>query len=239
MNHDDFTEHAAYRDELAAYALGALEPAEMDAVREHLGECEACRDYLFWLHPATDLLPASVHQHGPKRRLKRSLMGAVREDIRAAKRAERERERAGRGLWGSIWRPVTAAAACLVLVAGAVGGYALRGDEEPVETVQIEAQPVEPGVGARMAATLERHGDRATLHIETLPALPNNRNYQAWIQRDGALEPSTTFVVNRDGSGEVAIDGSLEGAEGVYITREPNGGSDNPTSPVILKAPLS
>lgn len=230
--------HRPYRDELAAYALGALEPAEVDDLERHLASCDECRDYLFWLDPAVDVLPVSVEQRQAPRRVKRALMAEVREDLKTARRAERDRERADRGLWGSIWRPATAVAAGLVLVAGVVGGYALRGDDAPDREL-IAAEAVEDGVGARMAATLEREGDRGILHVMELPTLPENHVYQAWIQRDGEMEPSTPFVVGRDGTTEVAIQGTLEGASGVYVTREPEGGSQVPTLPVIMKALLA
>jgi anti-sigma-K factor RskA len=230
--------HRAYRDELAAYTIGALEPAEVDELERHVSGCGECREYLFWLDPAVDLLPASVDQLQAPRRLKRALMAEVHDDLKAARRAERDRERAERGFWGSIWRPATAIAACLVLVAGIVGGYALRGDDEPQSDL-IVAQVLDEGVGARTAATLEREGDRGILHVEALPPLPENRVYQAWIQRDGAMEPSTAFVVGRDGTTEVAIKGSLDGASGIYVTREPADGSEEPSLPVIMKAPLA
>ncbi len=231
-------EHHAYRDELAAYALGALEPGESVELERHVADCPECREYLFWLDPAVGLLPASVEQRPAPKRLKRALMAEVNADLKAAHRAKRERERADRGLWGTIWRPVTAAAAAAVLIAGVVGGYVLRGDEAPERTL-IEATPLEDGVGARMAVSLERVGDRGTLHVEELPGLPMNRVYQAWIQRDGVMEPSTTFVVDRNGGTEVAVEGALDGASGVYITREPEGGSEEPTPPVLMKALLT
>jgi anti-sigma-K factor RskA len=232
------TGHPPYRDELAAYALGALEPAEVEALERHVADCAECREYLFWLDPAVDLLPASVEQRQAPKRLKRALMAEVNADLKAAHRAERERKRADRGLWGTIWRPVTAAAAAAVLIAGVVIGTALDGDGAP-ETTVIEATTVEDGVGARMVVSLERVGDRGTLHVEELPALPMNRVYQAWVQRDGVMEPSTTFVVDRNGSTEVAVEGGLDGAAGVYITREPEGGSEEPTPPVLMQALLT
>jgi anti-sigma-K factor RskA len=231
-------EHPPYRDELAAYALGALEPAEVAELERHVADCPECREYLFWLDPAVGLLPASVEQRQPPKRLKRALMAEVNADIKAAKRAERQRDRTSRGLWGSLWRPATAVAAAAVLVAGVIGGYALRGDEEPERTL-IEATPVDGGVGARMVVTLEREGDRGILHVDELPALRMDDVYQAWIQRDGVMEPSTTFVLDRDGGTEVAVEGDLDGASGVYITREPEGGSEEPTPPVLMEALLT
>ena len=125
------TEHPPYRDELAAYALGALEPAEVEALERHVADCAECREYLFWLDPAVDVLPASVEQRQAPKRLKRALMAEVNADLKAARRAERDRERADRGLWGSIWRPVTAVAAAAVLIAGVAVGYVLFGDDDP------------------------------------------------------------------------------------------------------------
>ena len=59
------SDHRDYRDELAAYALGALETTEKLEIERHLAGCEQCREYLQWLDPAVDLLPASV-QPGPR-----------------------------------------------------------------------------------------------------------------------------------------------------------------------------
>lgn len=227
------TEHPPYRDDLAAYALGALEPAEVEALERHVADCAECREYLFWLDPAVDLLPASVEQRQAPKRLKRALMAEVNADLKAAHRAERERKRADRGLWGTIWRPVTAAAAAAVLIAGVAVGSLLFGDEDPT---LIEGTSLEDG---RMAATLEREGDRGVLHVEQFPALAENSVYQAWIERDGAFEPSTTFVLDRHGGTDVAVAGDLDGASGVLITREPEGGSEEPTLPVLMKVPLT
>ena len=88
-----------------------------------------------------------------------------------------------------------------------------------------------------MEASLEVQGDEGTLHVVKLPGLPAEKDYQAWIQRDGEMEPDSTFDVREDG--EVAIKGSLDGAEGVYITREPEDGSEVPTEPVLMGVELS
>lgn len=230
-------EHRARRDDLAAYSLGALEPAEVEVLEVHLSTCEQCREYLSWLDPAIGMLPASVEQRRPPRALKKALMAEVRDDVRAASRAEGRAKRSGRGFWGALWRPATAVAAGLVLVAGAIGGYSLRGDsqDEP-ESVMIAA--AEGSGKVPVDATLEVAGDRGTLHVDELPTLASNSVYQAWIQRDGVMEPSTVFVIKRDGTAEVAIEGSLEEASGVFITREPRGGSEEPTLPVVTGALL-
>lgn len=230
--------HYRYRDDVAAYALGALDSTETLALERHLEECASCREYLGWLDPAVEMLPDSVPPLEPPRRLKRDLMSAVRADVKAHERAERAGSR-GRRILGLTWGPATALAVCMLLVAGLVTGYALRGDDT-AQSVLVEARPANPGVASgAMVATLEVAGERGTLHVERLPPLPGDRVYQAWIGRDGEMVPSTPFVVRADGANEVAIDGSLEGADGVFITREPEGGSTEPTPPVLMKAPLA
>jgi anti-sigma-K factor RskA len=228
------SDHRENRDQIAAYALGALDPAENLEVERHLAGCDECREYLEWLDPAVDLLPASVEPLTPPPALKRSLMSAVEDEIKAERRAEKARKRSERGLWGTIWRPVTAGVLSVVLIAGVTVGWLLRGDEP--ESQFFEAESLAQ-VGPEMEASLEVQGDEGTLHVVKLPGLPPDQDYQAWIQRDGVMEPDSTFDVREDG--EVAIEGSLKGAEGVYITREPENGSEEPTSEPLMAVELS
>ena len=161
-------------------------------------------------------------------------MAEVDADLKAERRAETARKRSERGLWGTIWRPVTAGVLSIVLVAGLAVGWLLRGDEPESEFFQAESLAQ---IGPEMEASLEVSGSQGTLHVVKLPGLAPDQDYQAWIQRDGDMEPSSTFDVREDG--EVAIEGSLNGAQGVYLTREPEGGSDAPTEDPFMGVELS
>jgi hypothetical protein len=78
----------------------------------------------------------------------------------------------------------------------------------------------------------------ATLRVQQLPALPPNKVYETWVKREGVLQPGSVFVLRHDGSADAAVPGPLTGADAVFVTREPRGGSRLPTSPPLLKAPL-
>jgi hypothetical protein len=62
--------------------------------------------------------------------------------------------------------------------------------------------------------------------------------YEVWVQRNGRMEPSSLFVPRHDRSAEAAVRGPLEGADAVLVTREPLGGSPEPTSQPLLRAEL-
>jgi hypothetical protein len=71
-----------------------------------------------------------------------------------------------------------------------------------------------------------------------MPSPGRDRVYQAWVQRDGMIEPQPTFEVGSDGAGAVAVPEDLSGAQAVMITREPRGGSRAPSEKPILTVQL-
>ena len=77
------------RDDLAAYALDALDRDEAAALERHLEGCELPRPGA-WLRPAVDLLPASVEQRTPPARLRERLIETVRAEAAAERRAAAE-----------------------------------------------------------------------------------------------------------------------------------------------------
>jgi len=231
---------AERRDDLAAYALGALTPDEAADFERHLAGCDACRDELGWLTPAIDLIPASVEQLTPPETLKDNLMATVRAEAAApatAPRPERARRPWWHGLRSLMLRPAVGMAALILLIAGIGAGWLLRGSDtvEP-GTKLVRAEPV--GNATPVSATVERTGDAGTLHVQALPPIRNDEVYEIWVQRAGVLEPSNTFVLSGEGTAEAAIPGPLTGGQAIYVTREPRGGSQQPTTKPVLQAPL-
>jgi anti-sigma factor RsiW len=242
---DNRVECENVHDDLAAYALGALAGDEVTVLEAHLEGCESCRARLRWLSPAIDLLPATVAQRTPPPSLRENLMATVRAEAAPSLVAEPEPGRAAKaareswwaGLRGLMLRPATGMAALILLVAGIGAGWALRGNDT-VETGPrlVKAEPLTHAVP--VSATLERSGDSATLHVQELPAIANDEVYEVWVQRAGVMEPRNTFVLGMDGTAEAAIPGPLDGGEAVLVTREPRGGSAQPTTRPLLSAPL-
>ena len=71
MNDND---HSRWSDDIPAYMLGALEPAEALELERHLADCERCRADIRWLAPAVQVLPEAVERVEPPRELRSRLV---------------------------------------------------------------------------------------------------------------------------------------------------------------------
>jgi anti-sigma-K factor RskA len=131
-------------------------------------------------------------------------------------------------------RPAAGMAAVILVVAGVGAGYLLRGpDSSETRLVRGEALTSAPA-----SATLERDGDTSTLHVHQMPPIGPDKVYEVWVQRGQQVEPVSTFVLSADGTAEAAVPGSLSGGQAVLVTREPRGGSPQPTTEPLLSVPL-
>ena len=215
--------HRRFEEDLAAYVVGNLDQADRIAFEAHLDQCGRCRSDLDWLSPAAGVLAASVPQ-------RRRTLAAARSVPRADTSEPRWRSRAGAPRLAALGAASAAVAAAIVLAVG------LLADENGPGSSTVAVQPagaLQAGAGGQLVV---RDGT-ATLEIARMPPLPSSEVYEAWVQRDGALEPSSTFIVDRNGTGAVTIPG-VDGADRVMVTREPRGGSDRPTTAPLLEAPL-
>jgi anti-sigma-K factor RskA len=230
--------HDELRDDLAAYALGALEDAEAKRLRAHLEGCEECRHRLRWLEPAVELLPRTVEQLEPPARLRETLLDTVRTEAPEAREPPARPARAGwwHRLGHAVWRPATAVAAAVMLVLGAVAGY-LIGEPNGGGTTTFEAQAM-PNASQAQGA-LARDGNSGILRVQGMPELASNQVYEVWVQRHGNLEPSSLFVPRADHSADAAVPSGLDGADAVLVTKEPRGGSQQPTSSPVLTVQLN
>lgn len=219
------SDHTRWNEDLAAYMLGALEPGETAEFERHLEDCEPCRAEMRWFEPAVQTLPESVERQEPPRSLREDLMAEVRADARRQAGPTKERSR-----WfsrGSLLRPAMGFAA-LILVVAAVAGYEVgKGGGEDGGASTIVSH--EHGVTVKMV----REGNGGTLRLAGVQQLPPKKVLEAWVRREGTVEPvPALFVPDREGRAETTI-ADMSGVDTVMVTEEPQGGSKEPTSPPI------
>jgi anti-sigma-K factor RskA len=81
-----------------------------------------------------------------------------------------------------------------------------------------------------------REGDAATLRLANVHDLPPDRVLEAWVRRDGEVEPVRgLFVPDRRGRASAMIP-DMQGVDAVMVTAEPRGGSEAPTSAPMVTA---
>jgi anti-sigma-K factor RskA len=227
-------EHRPYEEDLAAYLLGALSPAEVGEFESHLAGCASCQVEERWLRGAVETLSSSVEQIEPPPELRKRLLGTIRAEASADRGADRARK--PRLRWNLLLRPATALAAVAILAAG-LAGYLISDDgtAPTASTVAARGTAAAPGAGG----SVWRSGDAAVLRVTGLPPQRRGHVYEVWLARDeGTVEPSSLFVVRPDGTGSAAIPGGLEGVQAVMVTLEPESGSSKPSTAPVLRAPL-
>jgi anti-sigma-K factor RskA len=230
--------HDRWSEEVAAYMLGALEPEDVAALERHAEDCERCRSELRWLAPAVEALPEAVARREPPPRLRARLMAEVRADARAAGTG-RERSaglrtrfaQLGRRSGSLNWKPLAGAVAAVLLVA-AFAGYEIGSSSGGGGGGS--ARTVVAGANAEVVS----EGGSGEIHLTNVKALPENRVLEAWVRRDGQVEPvKALFVPDRDGDATTTL-GSMRGVDLVMVTTEPAGGSSSPTSAPIAEVAI-
>jgi anti-sigma-K factor RskA len=247
MNDHD---HDRWRDDVAAYMLGALEPEDAAELERHAEGCERCRSEMRWLTAAVEALPEAAERLEPPPRLRERLLTEVRADA-AGERRRSDAERYGAAAPGlfaraSAWlrglgsgpmgrRPVAGVAAA-VLVVAVVAGFAIGGGVGGGGSGTSSFVSEQPSSG--VTATVVRKGDGGTLHLTDVHKLPNDRVLEAWVRREGKIEPvRALFVPDREGHASTTL-GDMKGVDTVMVTTEPPGGSEAPTSTPIVTVPI-
>jgi anti-sigma-K factor RskA len=222
-------------ENIGAYALGALPEIEAQVFERHLMACEECQEELARLNEAVDALPRSVAPHEPPQSLKASLMEQVHAD---AGRASPARERRRPSFRLPRLAPAAAWAAAAVLIVGVLAGYGisqLGGDDDGARTLQAQVDMNRLPDGSASLSVPGDRDDSSVLRVEGMPDPGGQRVYQVWVERDGEVVPVSIFNVDDGGEGSAAVPQSLEEGDAVMVTREPRGGSDEPTEAPVLR----
>lgn len=234
------------QDLIPTYVLGALDELELRATREHIAGCERCTDELASYAPATYALTIAVRDAAVPRGFNARLL-RLASQRRGAPGLERLR------WWHPPRLPLALGVASLIL-ALTLGGRIRQLDSQLAREREIDqrvaALMAQPGIldvtlrpaksytTGRIYITPGR--DVAVLMIGNLPALPENKVYQIWLNGPGRHNGGGTFVPSHDGSARLYLQPprGFVGYQTVGVTIEPEGGSPVPTSPRVIGGEL-
>lgn len=234
------TSHDEQLDNVAAYALGLLPPAEASAVAAHLKTCERCREEYQFLAPAVTAIAYSAEACSDPGSGATAASPLLKARIMKRVRAEAAPSRAPRA-WPAY--AVAAAAIAIAILTGLLDlSLSRQLDGERAQRAN-EAQVV-----ADLTAPDSRHhrfaggdvltnGNRLYLTMRGLPKPAPGHVYQAWTLPKGAkrVAPSVTFEPLGDGVAFVRLPEEATTLAAVAVSVEPAGGSQQPTTkPIAL-----
>ena len=220
-------QHDRFQEDVGAYLLGALEPAEQAAFEGHLAGCPECRAEVEELRAAADALPRSVEPFAPPPSLKRSLMAAVKEDARP------EREPLFSRLFGGIRPQFALAGAAVLLIVAVLVGTQLGGGDNGKRVV---AAVVDRSRVPDATATVTLANGAGQLRVTGMPRPRPGQVYEIWLKRGDQVQPGPLFNTDASGNGAGAIPSDLGGVDAVLVTRERTGGATKPSEAPIISA---
>ena len=253
----------AMRDLAAAYVLGALAPEEARAFEAFMASSPEARREVDEYRETAALLALGGEERRPppelRARVQAATAGARTRPLRV------ERRSPWRPI---LWVGLAAALLAVVWLGLRTRslGEELAARDSAIAELERRVNELGQGVFDRdaiLAAVLSRDvqlvqltasGDpdpaiqifwdrarnTALVNAIGLQPAPQGRTYQLWWIRDGKPVPSVTFDVRADGARvvrgvSVPSDGELSAAA---VTQEPAGGSQQPTSPILLVGQL-
>ena len=239
------TDHETYRENVASYALEALDPAEIDALEAHLRTCDACSaDLKAYQKIKAGLLfavPAKVPPASLRRRLQRQLPGNPRPLFFQR--------------WKWSWNQGLTAGAFVLLIGLGLGSIVqvrqLQHQQAEIEDqnrstqtlVSMLAYPNTKAVrfeqnGIAGSALIDKDRGLLGLFVWHLPPAPEGKTYQVWLIDANGDRTSGGFLLPEAGyafaTTVIEAPGPLANFKGIGVTAEPLGGSPAPTSPRIF-----
>ena len=222
------TSHSALRESLAAYALGALPPDEYDELTNHLLDCASCQDELrgfegtvSWMDGDAPALPDDFEE---------KLFARIAAEQNVTRLTPRRN-----------WRTAaTGVAASLLLLVSAWGFFDARRDGETVDRRPSAADPIQEPEGpvfhekaGDVAASVVPTDGETLFVVSNLPPPGRSRTYQLWVQVGKNYESVSTFSID-DGMASVPIPRHHSAFKAALVTKEPIGGSIQPTTVPII-----
>lgn len=213
---------------LDAYALGAADADETQAVEEHVADCVRCWSELDEAQRAAAAIALSTAvQEAPDALRRRVLADAERAEVDLVPRVKALLRR----LWpvgaGAMAAGIAASLAFVAFVQAEVDD--LRGDNSRLQadlvaageqlsqqrevmsvlaapdTQQVTLQPTDPGSPAAGVFHWSGTSRSGALLCNNLPALPEGQVYTVWLLTDSGVQKVGTFTA-WDGIGQLGVD---------------------------------
>jgi anti-sigma-K factor RskA len=240
-----YFEHLPFRENIPAYALGALDAKDAAALEDHLRTCASCSDELAAYRASSNNLLMSLPPQEPPAALRKRIQNR----LPSAQKTARPR------LNWSFSRVAVGIAIILLMILNAFSFLQVRALQSQQAQLMNQIQNGQmalvmlsyPNTQSFPIKTdyvtgsllLDKEYNNAVLILRGLPSIPENQTYQVWLispegdrTSAGLLRPQTNIPFI---SQPVSAPQDLVNFVGVGMTIEPAGGSDHPTGQQIFR----
>ena len=245
-------EHSQLRENIPAYALGALDAGDIVALEAHLQTCEACRTELAEYRAISDGLLTVLPPKPPSAALRKRLQSQLPSAQKTVEQTVQKKSRP-RFTW-SFGQLAMGTALALLVLFNIFSFLQMREVQrqqatllQQIKTNQFalsmlaypstQAFPIS-GNDLSGSVLLDRDRNTVALVMWHLPELGDNQTYQAWlIEPDGhrvsagIFQPTNTSAYTTQ---PIYAKQDISNFAGVGVTIEPAGGSDQPTGPRLF-----
>ncbi|HVK25420.1 MAG TPA: anti-sigma factor [Actinokineospora sp.] len=231
-----------------AYALNAIPETERAAFERHLAECESCAQEVRELRAtATRLGEAASEQPPPA--LKAAVLARIAE-VRQQSPLDELAARRQRSPWPT--RIFGAAAAVLLAVSVSLGVLLVQTRQDvdsgrrqvaamsallAADDARIVSGSTAQGLSGTVVVS--RHQGQVMLLANNIPAAPEGKTYQVWLIDDSpAFRSIGVFEPDKSGRAALVDASGVLNAKTIGVTVEPDGGSDQPSTPPVMEMTL-
>lgn len=226
-----------------AYAVDALDDLERALFERHLAECGVCRDEVESMRETATLV-SEVSLQAPPASLRTSVLAGI-QTIRPIPPVVAATE--ARLTGGAAHRrrfPALVAAAVALIAFGGLGASVWHPWQQQTQTSAVAAIMAAPDAqtfhgsltdGATASVIRSQTKDAAVFTAAGLPALPDGKVYELWLQHDRGFEPAGLLT---DPNQPVVLQGDPSDAVVAGITIENAGGSTTPSAPILGTVPF-
>ena len=240
-------EHIPFRENIPAYAIGALDGDDISALEAHLETCESCRAELAEYRLLTDSLLTAIPPKQPSAALRKSLQSRLPGAQKLARPSWTFSLRLSRLALGF--------AVIALIVLNIVSLAQLRQIQIQQASLVTQVENAQTVLGLMSSPTiqmipirgeqasgtllLDEGNNKAVLVIQNLPELTENQVYQIWlVKSDGGRDTGGLFRPESGGTYTTKIilsPQSISDYVRIGVTVEPAGGSDAPTGERLFR----
>jgi anti-sigma-K factor RskA len=236
-------------DLAGAYALDALDDADLERFERHLRRCPACTEDVRRMTSTATALAMAAAAEPPPGLKQRVLAAAAATPQLPPLPPAPAKHRHGRPVTRSDWFPRLAIGVAAAGVAAAVAlAVVTVSTQRRLDTVQAQNQAIAGvlsapdaqitsaavSVGGTATVVLSYTQQKMIFTSSGLPKLANAKVYELWFLSSGGARSAGLLPPPTDGKTAPVLASGLSAADKVGVTVEPAGGTSSPTTTPIL-----